>query len=75
MQLARTSKRRQVIFPLMLLAFWPARLSAQEPSGLQVAAAIEGSLVQAIGQAEKSVVAIANTARSLRGSAALIVAR
>lgn len=48
------------------LGFWPGGygVSAQEPTGLQAAAALESALVAAIAKAEKSVVAVAR----IRGS-------
>lgn len=46
-------------FVVVLLGVGPARLLAQEPSGIAVAAAMEEVLVKAIDRAEKSVVAIA----------------
>jgi serine protease Do len=43
---------------VIAIGLLPRSLAAQEPSGLQAAAAIEGALVDAIAKAEKSVVAI-----------------
>jgi len=48
---------------MLLLLVTPAAARAQEPSGLAVAAALEGALVDAIARSEPSVVAIARVRR------------
>ncbi|HEV2969200.1 MAG TPA: trypsin-like peptidase domain-containing protein [Pirellulales bacterium] len=57
-----TTKLTRASFVALLaavIALMPKPLWAQEPNGLQAAAAIEGALVDAIAGSEKSVVAIA----------------
>ncbi len=55
--MAKTTSR--FVCSLMLFAWTYCAAAAQEPSGLQAAAAIEDALVQTIAVAEKSVVALA----------------
>ncbi len=66
----KVSVRSIAIAAGVISALAAAPLTAQEPSGLQVAAAIENSLVQAIASAEKSVVAIARVRKEQIGDSA-----
>jgi len=63
---------RLIVVHLILVAglasaLFSSPLSAQEPSGLEAAAAVENSLTHAIAAAEKSVVAIARVRKELPG--------
>ncbi len=58
-----------VLAALVFVAGLPPHASAQEPSGAQAVAALESAMVDAIAQAEKSVVAIARVRRGEREEA------